>query len=47
MKRTVFSLAALALVVAVAAISQTPKAAKHKVVFELNAPAHPDGISSS
>jgi intracellular sulfur oxidation DsrE/DsrF family protein len=39
MKRTVFSLAALALVVAFPAISQTPKGAKHKIVFELNSPA--------
>ena len=39
MKKAVFSLAGLALVLAVAAISQTPKAAKHKVVFELNSPA--------
>ena len=39
MKKTIFSLTALALVLAVAAISQTAKGAKHKVVFELNAPA--------
>jgi len=39
MKKTVFSLLALALVLAVAAISQTSKGARHKVVFELNAPA--------
>lgn len=39
MKKIILSLIAMALVVAVAAISQTPKGAKHKVVFELNAPA--------
>jgi len=39
MKKTVFSLAALALVLAVTAISQTSKGPKHKIVFELNSPA--------
>jgi len=39
MTKSFFSLIALALVFAAAAFPQTPKAAKHKAVFELNAPA--------
>lgn len=39
MKKTLFSLIALALAFAITAFPQTPKAAKHKVVFELNAPS--------
>ena len=39
MKKAFLSMIGLALIAAVAAISQTPKAAKYKVVFELNAPA--------
>lgn len=39
MKKILLSLVALALTAAVPALPQAPKGAKHKVVFELNAPA--------
>lgn len=38
MKKTILSVAALALVLAIAAVSQTPSAPKHHVVFQLTEP---------
>ena len=38
MKKTFISMAALALAFVFGAVSQTPKAAKHHIVFELNEP---------
>jgi hypothetical protein len=38
MKKTLLSVAALALAFIFGAVSQTPKPAKHKIVFELNEP---------
>jgi intracellular sulfur oxidation DsrE/DsrF family protein len=38
MKKTLLSVAALALAVVIGAVSQTPKTPKHHIVFELNEP---------